>query len=65
MNGIDLVEKLVEMRRQYDDTHRPVHSLEHYRKRHARRHPERSCDRRVSHIRLSSDRDGQLPRLVA
>ena len=44
MNGIDLVEKLAEMRRQYDNAHRPVHSAEHYRKRHARRHPERSCD---------------------
>jgi len=65
MNGIDLVDKLAEMRRKYDDVHRPVHSVEHYRKRHARRHPERCCDGRVPRISLGSAREGQLPRLVA
>jgi hypothetical protein len=40
MNGVDLVEKLAEMQRQYADAHRPVYSTEYYRARHARRHPE-------------------------
>jgi hypothetical protein len=44
MNGIDLVEKLAEMQRQYADAHRPARSIEHYRERHARRHPERNYD---------------------
>jgi hypothetical protein len=44
MQGIDLVEKLAEMQRRYADAHRPVRSLEHYRDRHARRHPERDYD---------------------
>jgi len=44
MNGIDLVEKLAEMQRQYADTHRPVRSIEQYRARHARRHLERDHD---------------------
>jgi hypothetical protein len=41
MNGIDLVEKLAEMQKQYADAHRPVRSIEQYRQRHARHHPER------------------------
>ena len=44
MNGIDLVEKLAEMQRQYDDAHRPVRSIEEYRERQRRRHPERDFD---------------------
>ena len=44
MQTIDLVEKLAEMQRQYADAHRPVRSLEQYRDRHARRHPERDYD---------------------
>ena len=44
MNGIDIVEKLAEMQRQYADAHRPVRSIEHYRERHARHHPERNYD---------------------
>jgi hypothetical protein len=44
MYGIDLVDKLAEMQRQYADVHRPVRSLEQYRERHARRHPERNYD---------------------
>ena len=44
MNGIDLVEKLSEMQRQYTEAHRPTRSIEQYRERHARRHPERDYD---------------------
>ena len=44
MQGIDLVGKLAEMQTQYADAHRPVRSLEHYRDRHTRRHPERDYD---------------------
>jgi hypothetical protein len=44
MQAIDLVDKLAEMQRQYADAHRPVRSLEQYRDRHARRHPERNYD---------------------
>jgi hypothetical protein len=40
MTGIEIVEKLAEMQQQYADAHRPVRSIEAYRKRHARRHPE-------------------------
>jgi hypothetical protein len=63
MNGIDLVEKLAEMRRQHDDAHRHVHSIEHYRKRHARRHPERLCEGHVPRISLVSEPEGRLPLL--
>jgi len=53
MNGIDLVEKLAEMQRQYADAHRPVRSIQAYRERHARHHPERDYDgeRHVSQYR--------------
>ena len=44
MNGIDLVEQLAEMQRQYADAHRAVRSIEQYRDRHARRHSERNYD---------------------
>ena len=40
MSGIDIVEKLAELQRLYADAHRPVRSIEQYRARHARRHPE-------------------------
>ena len=49
MNSIDLVEKLAEMQRQYADVHRPVRSIEEYRERHARRHPERNYDGQPRH----------------
>lgn len=39
MTGIDIVEKLAEMQRLYDDAHKRVRPIEHYRERHARRHP--------------------------
>ena len=42
MNGLDLVDRIAEMQRQYADAHRPVRSIEQYRERHARRHPERN-----------------------
>jgi len=44
MNGIDLVDKLADMRRQYADAHRPARSIEQYRERHARRHLQRDYD---------------------
>jgi hypothetical protein len=44
MNGSDLVDKLAEMQRQYADAHRPRRSIEQYRERHARRHPEQNHD---------------------
>jgi hypothetical protein len=44
MTGIEIVEKLAEQQQLYADTHRPVRCLEAYRKRHARRHPERDGD---------------------
>ena len=44
MNGIDLVEKLAETQRHYAALHRPARSIEQYRERHARRHPERNYD---------------------
>ena len=44
MTGIDLVNRLAEMQRQYAEAHRPARSLEHYRKRHARRHPDQNYD---------------------
>lgn len=44
MNGVDLVEKIAEMQRQYADAHRPVRPIEQYRQRHARRHPKRDHD---------------------
>jgi hypothetical protein len=44
MNAIDLVGKLAEMQRRYEDAHRPVRSTEQYCKRNARRHPELNYD---------------------
>ena len=39
MTGIEIVAKLAELMKQYEDAHRPVRSVEAYRQRHARRHP--------------------------
>jgi hypothetical protein len=44
MNGIDLAERLAEMQREYADRHRPIRSIQHYRERRARRHPEHNYD---------------------
>jgi hypothetical protein len=44
MTGIEIVAKLAELKKQYDDAHRPVRSVEQYRQRHARRHPRLDCD---------------------
>jgi len=44
MNSIDLADKLAEMQREYADRHRPMRSTQHYRERHARRHPETDYD---------------------
>jgi len=44
MNGIDLISRLAELQRHYADQHRPTRSIQHYRQRHARRHPERDYD---------------------
>ena len=44
MNAIDFVDKLAELQSQYEDAHRPARSIEQYRKRHARRHPEPNYD---------------------
>ena len=38
MTGIEIVAKLAELQKQYDDAHRRTRSLEAYRCRHARRH---------------------------
>ena len=46
VSGCKMVEKLAEMRRQHDDAHGPVHSIEHYRERHARRHPGQNANAR-------------------
>jgi hypothetical protein len=44
MTGIEIVAKLAEQQKQYDDAHRPTRSPAHYRERHARRHRERDYD---------------------
>lgn len=44
MTGIDIVDKLAELQRQYAEVHRPVRSIEDYRRRHARHHPELNHD---------------------
>lgn len=41
MTGIEIVAKLAEQQKQYDDAHRPTRSPAHYRERHARRQRER------------------------
>ena len=44
MTGSDIVAKLTALQKQYDEAHRPVRSLEQYRKRHARRHHKLDFD---------------------
>jgi hypothetical protein len=44
MTGIEIVAKLAEIQKQYDDAHRPTRPLEAYRRRHARRHPKLDYD---------------------
>lgn len=44
MNGIDLIRQLDELQRQHADRNRPVRSIQHYRERHARRHPNLDYD---------------------
>jgi hypothetical protein len=44
MTGIEIVAKLAERQKQYDDAHRPTRLLEAYRRRHARRHPKLDFD---------------------
>ena len=44
MTGIEIVAKLAELQKQYDDAHRPTRPLEAYRRRHARRHPKLDYD---------------------
>jgi hypothetical protein len=39
MIGIEIVARLAQLQKQYDDAHRPTRPLEAYRRRHARRHP--------------------------
>ena len=44
MTGIEIVAKLAEIKKQYDDAHRPTRSLDAYRKRHAKRHHKLDYD---------------------
>lgn len=44
MTGIEIVAKLAELQKQYDEAHRPTRPLEAYRRRHARRHPKHDYD---------------------
>ena len=44
MTGIEIVAKLAELRKQYDEAHRPTRPLETYRRRHTRRHPKLDYD---------------------
>ena len=44
MTGIEIVARVAELQKQYDDAHRPTRSLDAYRERHARRHPKRDYD---------------------
>jgi hypothetical protein len=37
MTGIEIVARLAQLQKQYDDAHRPTRPLEAYRRRHARR----------------------------
>ena len=36
MTGIEIVARLAQLQKQYDDAHRPTRPLEAYRRRHAR-----------------------------
>jgi len=44
MTGIEIVARLAQLQKQYDDAHRPTRPLEAYRRRHARRHRELDYD---------------------
>ena len=44
MTGIEIVARLAQLKKQYDDAHRPTRPLEAYRRRHARRHPKLDYD---------------------
>jgi hypothetical protein len=44
MNGVDLINRLAELQRRYANQRRPTRPIQHYRQRHARRHPERDYD---------------------
>jgi hypothetical protein len=44
MNGIDIVNRLAELQRQYADRNRPMRSIQQYRERHARRHAKWDYD---------------------
>ncbi|MGD9502756.1 MAG: hypothetical protein AB7V40_09760 [Methyloceanibacter sp.] len=44
MTGIEVVARLAELQKQYDDAHRLTRSVEAYRRRHARRHPKLDYD---------------------
>jgi len=44
MNGVDLINRLAELQRQHADRNRPMRSIEQYRQRHFRRHPNRDYD---------------------
>lgn len=44
MTGIEIVAKLAELQKQYDEAHRPTRPLDAYRRRHAKRHPKLDYD---------------------
>ena len=44
MTGVDLIDRLAELQREYADRSRPMRSIQHYRQRHARRHPSLDYD---------------------
>ena len=44
MTGIEIVAKLAELQKQYDEAHRPIRPLDAYRRRHAKRHPKLDYD---------------------
>ena len=44
MTGIEIVAKLAELQKEYDEAHRPTRPLEAYRRGHTRRHPKLDYD---------------------
>jgi hypothetical protein len=44
MTGIEIVAKLAELQKQYDEAHRPTRPLDAYRQRHAKRHAKLDYD---------------------
>ena len=44
MTGIEIVARLAQLQKEYDDARRPTRPLEAYRRRHARRHPKLEYD---------------------